>query len=406
MIPITRPDIGEKEARAARKVILSGWVTQGPKVKEFEEAFASYVGAKYACAVSSCTTALHLSLLAAGVEPGDAVITVSHSFIATANSVRHCGAEPVFIDIDLRTYNMSPALLEEFLAYACERRGGALYYKKPSGLTSGESPLRCYKGRRTAGRIGAIIPVHQMGMPCDIASIVAIARRYRIPVVEDAACAIGSEVSREKVGKPHGDIACFSFHPRKVITTGDGGMITTNNISYDRKVWLLRHHGMGTSDVARHSAKKVTFEKYLTTGYNFRMTDIQAAVGIEQLRKVPRIVRERRSAAALYGEYLNGISWITAPGEPAYCRSNWQSYAVRVLDGSPLSRNGLMQKLLDAGVATRRGIMNAHQERPYNNGRWNLKNSELARDSAILLPIFPGLKVPDIKKISRLIRYA
>jgi len=230
-IPLAKPYLGKKEADAASDTILSGWVTQGQRVQEFEEAFASYVGSKYACAVSSCTDALHLSLLAVGVKPGDVVITVSHSFIATANSVRFCGAEPVFVDIDPQTYNMCPTELKSFLDQDCESRNNYLFYKDTTRIACGESPLPFIE-QNQRGRVAAIIPVHQLGMPCDLNAILDIAGQYNLPVVEDAACSLGNEIcinnKWEKIGKPHGDIACFSFHPRKMITTGDGGMITTN----------------------------------------------------------------------------------------------------------------------------------------------------------------------------------
>jgi len=248
MIPITKPLMGEPEAEAARRVILSGWTSQGPEVAAFEAEFASMVGAPHACAVSTCTTALHLALLAAGVGPGDEVITVSHSFIATANSIRYCGAIPVFVDIEPDTFNIDPALIEPAITE----------------------------------RTRAILCVHQMGMPCDLARVVAIGRKHQLPVIEDAACAIGSEIfwdgRWEKIGKPHGDVACFSFHPRKVISTGDGGMITTANPEWDRKFRLLRQHAMSVPDTVRHASNRVIFERYPSLGYNYRMTDIQAAV--------------------------------------------------------------------------------------------------------------------------------
>ncbi|MBU0605766.1 MAG: DegT/DnrJ/EryC1/StrS family aminotransferase [Candidatus Omnitrophica bacterium] len=414
LIPIAKPYFGEEEATAAREAILSGWVTQGPRVEKFEENFADYVGAKYACAVSSCTTALHLALLSIGVGSGDVVITVSHSFIATANSVRHCGAEPVFVDIDPDTFNMSPLGLEKFLLKECVVRGGRLHYRKASGLAKGESPLvrRNIKKGNAIGGVAAIMPVHQMGMPCDMKAILSLAGRFKVPVVEDAACAIGSEISLdaekhwERIGRPHGDIACFSFHPRKVIATGDGGMLVTNSATHDKRFRLLRQHGMSISDTARHVSSTVVFEKYMETGYNYRMTDIQAAVGIEQLKRMREIIKDRKRVAAQYKEALGAISWLKLPEEPFYCRTNWQSYPVRVLKSAPCRRDALMQYLLDRGVSTRRGIMNAHQERPYRNSHFDLKNSEIARDSVMLLPIFYDLDEADIKKIAKVIRSA
>lgn len=407
-IPIARPSLGRPEARAASRAILSGWVTQGPEVGRFEASFAGMVGARHACAVSSCTTALHLALLSIGVKPGDIVVTVSHSFIATANSVRYCMAEPVFVDIDPGTFNMDPAALERFLDSECIRSGDRLFYRDAAKLAAGESPLRALSGK--LGRIAAIMPVHQMGMPADIGSILKIARRYRLPVVEDAACAIGSEIRLgnkwDKVGRPHGDVACFSFHPRKVITTGDGGMLSTTDSGHDRLFRLLRQHGMSVSDRARHLSAKISAESYLLTAYNYRMTDIQAAVGSAQLGRLRDIVAARRRVAAAYREELSGVKWLKLPEEPAYCRSNYQSFPVKLLGGSRINRDGLMQRLLDMGISTRRGIMNAHQEPPYRNHKYRLPASEAARDNTILLPIYEALKDADIRRIGKAIKYA
>jgi perosamine synthetase len=270
MIPITAPMLDETEAQAAANVVLSGWLSQGPQVAAFEEEFAQRVGAPYACAVSNCTTALHLALLAAGVGPGDEVITVSHSFIATANVVRACGATPVFVDIDPVSYNLDPTRLA-------------------AALTP---------------RSRAILCVHQMGMPCDLADILEFARAQGLPVIEDAACAIGSEIRLNgawtPIGAPHADVACFSFHPRKVITTGEGGMLTTRHADWDRRFRLLRQHGMSISDSVRHQTSQVLFEEYPVSGFNYRMTDIQAAIGRRQLQRLPQIIAHRRRRATVY----------------------------------------------------------------------------------------------------------
>jgi dTDP-4-amino-4,6-dideoxygalactose transaminase len=368
-IPIAKPILDEREVEAVRRVILSGWVTQGPEVAAFEREFASFVGAPHACAVSNCTTALHLALLAVGAGAGDEVITVSHSFIATANAIHYCGATPVFVDIEPGSFNMDPALIE-------------------AAITA---------------RTKAIMCVHQLGMPCDLARIVALGRRRGIPVIEDAACASGSEIlwngQWEKIGKPHGDIACFSFHPRKVITTGDGGMITTANPAFDHKFRLWRQHSMSVPDTVRHGAREVIFESYPEVGFNFRMTDMQAAMGRVQLTRLSAIVTERRQIAHTYSARLARISGITVPAEPAWARTNWQSYCVELPEAC--DQRLVMQQMLDAGVSTRRGVMNAHLELPYQSrdSRTDLSQSEDAQRRGVILPLAPGMTVSQVHHV-------
>ena len=358
-IPVARPWLDERDADAARRAILSGWVTQGPEVAAFEREFAEAVGATHACAVSSCTTALHLALAALGVGPGDEVVTVSHSFIATANAVRYCGATPVFVDIEAETLNINP----HGVAAAC------------------------------SDRTKAILVVHQLGLPCDLGQLLPLAAARNVPIVEDAACAIGSEVrwqgDWQRIGKPHGDVACFSFHPRKLLSTGDGGMLTTARPDLDARFRLLRQHGMSVPDTVRHASKDVVFESYPVLGFNYRMTDIQAAIGREQLSRLDPLVARRRELATRYGQALANVPGVTAPREPDWARTNWQSYAVRLRQAD---LRAVMQRMLNDGVATRRGVMNAHTEDAYPEGTWrtpgSLAESERAQRDTLVLPLF------------------
>lgn len=372
MIALAKPWIGQAEIEASARVLRSGWITQGPEVAAFEQEFAAAVGAPYACAVSNCTTGLQLALEVAGVGPGDEVMTVSHSFVATANAVVACGAIPVFGDIDARTYNLDPAGLE--------------------GLVSAKTR--------------AVLCVHQMGMPCDLARIIPWAEERGLVVIEDAACAAGSEIfwqgRWERIGRPHGHAAVFSFHPRKLLTTGDGGMITTRDAEWDRRFRLRRQHGMSVPDTVRHGSRTVVFEEYLEPAHNFRMTDLQAAVGRAQLGRLDEMVAVRRALARRYEELLGDVPGLRLPVEPSWARTNWQSYAVRLPEGADQRR--VMQGMLDDGIATRRGVMNAHREPAYARVAWRcagdrsrcgcvcgacqkLMFSEKAQDQCVILPL-------------------
>jgi perosamine synthetase len=378
-IPIVRPQLGEAEAQAVAEVVRSGWVAQGPEVAAFERELGDAVGAPHAVAVANCTAALELCLHALGVGFGDDVVTVSHSFIATANAVVAVGARPIFVDIDPETYGMDAMLV-------------------PAALTE---------------KTRAILCVHQLGFPCDLAALLDIANRRSIPVVEDAACAIGSEIESagqwQRIGRPHGVAACFSFHPRKVITTGDGGMITTKDEALAERLRLLRQHAMTAKSTLRHESQRVTFESFVEPAYNFRMTDMQAAMARPQLARLTDSIATRRQLAERYRRALDDHPVLAPPHEPAWMRSNFQSYPLRIRPDARVAQVKIMQHLLDHGVASRRGVSNAHAEPAYANLGWScgpvpcdeslhrkgrclrLPHSEAARDDTVMIPLFHGM---------------
>jgi len=363
VIPLARPDVGAPELAAVERVLSSGWLTQGPEVEAFEQGFARTVGAPHACAASSGTAALYLALRAVGVGPGTEVLTVSHSFIATADAIRMTGALPVFVDVDPATANLDPTLLR-----------GAL-----------------------TTRTTAVLCVHQLGMPAPMAEILDLAGQAGVPVVEDAACAVGSALRCgdrwERIGRPHGAAACFSFHPRKVLTTGDGGMVTTASPDLDGHVRRGRVHGASIGAHERHVASRVTVETYDQPGFNFRLTDLQAAVGRAQLERLAGSVARRRELAARYAVLLGGLAGVTLPVEPEWARSNWQAYAVRLDDA--IDRDEVVQRMRERGVATKPGVMCIHRESAYPPEAWragsDLTQGERAQDHGLQLPLHPGL---------------
>lgn len=370
-IPITRPHLTGREGEAVAETITSGWMSQGPRVREFERAFAARVGAADAVATTSCTTALALALHVSGVGPGDEVIVPSLSFIATANAVWHCGAEPIFADIDPRTYNLDAVAAE----------------------------------RAITARTKAIMPVHQIGLPADLDRFLTLGERHGVAIVEDAACAIGALYKGKPIGS-HDSLACFSLHPRKVITTGEGGMIAVSDPAVAERLRRLRAHGMDASDLARHAATDVVLEAYPERGWNHRMTDMQAALGLCQLQALDWILARRALLAERYTAALAQIPWLEAPYDPSYAQRTWQSYAVRLSTDAPIDRTDLMRSLLRDGVATRRGVMAIHEEAAYAKrsaldprsdsdsvpgARASLPHTEAATRQTLMLPLFPDL---------------
>jgi perosamine synthetase len=363
-IPLTRPEFDGAEAQAVAEVLASGWVSQGPRVARFEELFAARVGARFGVATTSCTTALHLALHLAGVGPGDEVICPSYSFVATANAVVYTGATPVFADIEPDTWNLDPA--------------DAL-------------------GRVTA-RTKAVLPVHQVGLAADLDRFAPFAARG-IAIVEDAACAIGALYRGRPVGS-HGHITCFSFHPRKTISVGEGGMLMTDDSAIADAARRLRSHGASISDRARHDAGGLVYEQYGELGYNYRMTDIQAAIGIAQLAKLDRLLLRRRELARTYDAAFAPTAAIQVPARPAYAEHAYQSYAIRLTDRSALDRDAMMRELIACGISCRRGIPPIHRE-PLYRGHADapLPVTDDVSARSLFLPIFGGLSEEDQHRV-------
>jgi perosamine synthetase len=354
-IPVTKPFIGEEEERAVLDVLRSGWLVQGPKVAEFERIVADYVGTKHAVATSSCTTSLHLALSLHKIGPGDEVIVPSFSFIASANAILYQGAKPVFVDIDRRTYNLDPNLIA-------------------AAITP---------------RTKAILPVHQIGLAADMDSINAIAIRHSLTVIEDAAPTIGATYKGKRVGGL-GNTTCLSFHPRKVITTGEGGMILTNDPALAERARVLRAHGMSVSDLARHQAKRVVIEEYRDLGYNYRMTDLQAAVGIEQMKKLDHLLRRRNELATRYNEALARVPGVQLPHSSSETPHTYQSYMIELGPEARRTRDEVMAPMLEAGIATRPGVMAIHTTAYYRQHfpGVHLPVTERVTKNSLILPMY------------------
>ena len=376
-IPVTKPYIGEEEGKVVLDVLKSGWLVQGPMVAKFENMICQYTGAQFAKATTSCTTALHLALVALGIGPGDEVIVPSFTYVASANAVEYTGAKPVFVDIDLDTFNIATEKVEEYLEWT-----------------------------RNDARVKAIMPVHRFGLCADMDAVMKLAKKQHLLVIEDAACALGSLFNARHAGT-FGEVGCYSFHPRKLITTGEGGMLVTNIEDINAKLNSLRDHGTSLSDFARHEAGAVLLPDFNILGYNYRMTDMQGAIGVEQLKKIQYIIDQRARIAKMYDAAFSNIPDLATPIVPSGYKHTYQSYVVTLVGPKPEkmdlnkleklheARNMVMLKLSEKGIAARQGTSAVHSlgyySRKYGYKKHDFPMSLQADYLTISLPIYPQM---------------
>jgi perosamine synthetase len=363
-IAFARPSVGEAEAEAAAEAVRSAWIVGGPRLQEFERRFAAHCGAAHAVGVSSWTTGAFLVLHAWGIGQGDEVIVPSLTFIASVNVVRHAGATPVFAEIDPRTFNIDPV----------------------------------DAAKKITRRTRAIIPIDQIGLPCDIDAINDLARRHGLRVLDDAACAFAARNRGRAVGSL-AEVSVFSLHARKVVTCGEGGMIVTDDAALAERLRMLRHQGMSLSDFARHAMRPTVFESYPEIGYNHRITDIQAAIGLRQLDRLDELLARRRETADAYNAALANNPVLAPPFVPEGLTPNWQSYQVALRPGAALTRNEAMDRLFDRDIPTRRGVMASHLEPPYRDLAAALPVTEAVAASTLQLPMHASLSPAHISRV-------
>jgi len=387
-LPLARPLLGVEEERAVCKVLRSRWLVQGPRVADFERSVGRFAGARYAVAVSSCTSALSLCMTSMGLGPKDDVLVPGFTFVATANSVVHAGANPVFADIELDTFNLSPEAVEETIERRYRRRG------------------RLLRNLSTDRVLRLILVVHQFGLAADMKSLGRLARRHGLKILEDAACALGTRHGNRHVGD-FGAGACLSFHPRKSITTGEGGMVLTRDRALAESIRALRDHGSALSDHARHAKGVMALPDYTVHGFNSRMTDLQGAIGVEQMKRLPSLLARRARLAERYEDRLNDCGKIALPAHRSPCGHTWQSFVIR-FPGDPDRCERAARVLRDAGIATRPGThaipwLKAYGARAAAD-RPLCPNSREAELTSMALPLFPEMSFGDVDRVCRVLR--
>jgi len=357
-IPLARPYTDEKEIEATAAVIRSGWVSQGNKVAEFEQLVAEYVGARFGVATNSCTSALHLALYLQNIGPGDEVICPAFTCMATANAIRHLGAFPVFVEIDPRTFNLDPEAVAQALT------------------------------PKTRG----IMAVHQIGLTADMDSLQALAKKHSLIIVEDAATSLGGTYKGKRIGAL-GSPTCYSFHPRKIITTGEGGMITTDDSAFAERARIVRSHGASVSDLERHKARGIIYAAYPEVGYNYRMTDMQGAIGVEQMKKLPWILTRKQEIGRYYDEQFASVDEVETPYVPVYAEHSYQSYLIRLRPSCKINRDDLLQAMAKRGISCRHGIAPLHWEPYYRKlyGELHFPVTEEVSRTTMFLPIYPSM---------------